>query len=366
MPFGCHLTHSPWNGEPVNPKSKTEWTVDAADVALSVIATRDHNAVESIFGDALLTVSGCVRPSFVAAPGHDLIGSDYSAIEAVCIAALSRCTWRLESFARREDIYLASIARSKHISLQFYLDHKAQHGVHHPDRKYGKIQELALGYGGWIGALLAFGADGDEDTLKQQIIAWRNASPEIVELWGGQGRGWPGRHDYRAELFGLEGAAVYAIQNPREVANLNGVKLYMRNGALIMRLLSGRELTYHNPVLLPSDRRAGELKIVYETWNSNPKMGPPGWVRMETYGGRLAENLTQATAHDIQRYGIVNLMKAGYFVVLHVYDEDVAEVPKGFGSVEEFERIMSTMPPWAENWPIRAAGGWRGRRYRKD
>lgn len=366
MPYGRHLSRSPWNGEPSELARKTEWTVDAADVALSVMATRDLKAVEYIFGDALLTVSGCVRPSFIAPPGRELISSDYTAIEAVCIAALSGCQWRMDTFERREDIYLASIGRSTNTPLQVYQEYRAANGKHHPDRHLGKIQELSLGYGGWLGALKAFGAVGDDETLKRQILAWRDASPEIVELWGGQGRGFPGSYHYKPELYGLEGAAVYAISHPGEVVDMRGVRLYMRRGALIMRLLSGRELTYHEPVLIPSDRRAGEKTIVYRTWNTNPKMGAPGWVAMDTYGGKLAENLTQATAHDVQRFGIVNLMKAGYFVVLHIYDEDVAEIPEGFGSIEEFESIMSIMPPWAQGWPIRAGGGWRGKRYRKD
>lgn len=86
---------------------------------------------------------------------------------------------------------------------------------------------------------------------------------------------------------------------------------------------------------------------------------------METWGGRLVENIVQATARDIQWHGIMALEAAGYPIVLHVYDEDVAEVPEGFGSIEEFERIMSTMPAWAAGWPIKANGGWRGKRYRK-
>jgi DNA polymerase len=109
-----------------------------------------------------------------------------------------------------------------------------------------------------------------------------------------------------------------------------------------------------------------QFAISYEGWNTNPKNGPIGWIRIDTYGGRLTENIVQATARDIQWYGMRNLTAAGYPIVLHVYDEDVAEVPEGFGSVEEFERIMSTMPPWAADWPIRANGGWRGKRYRKD
>ena len=137
-----------------------------------------------------------------------------------------------------------------------------------------------------------------------------------------------------------------------------------------MRLPSGRELTYHQPMLTPSTRRPGTLSISYMTDNSNPKYGALGWVRMETWGSRVFENGVQAVAHCIMRFARKNLMALGYFVVQEVYDEAVAEVPIGWGSIEEFERIMGTLPAWAalangEPWPIRAAGGWRGKRYRK-
>ncbi len=169
--------------------------------------------------------------------------------------------------------------------------------------------------------------------------------------------------------------AIAAVQNPGATYAWRGVQFTVRptpatGSALYVRLLSGRELTYHNPTLVPHPRWAGLVSIVYWTWNSNPKYGPLGWVPMETYGGRLTENIVQATAHDIQRFGILALRAAGYPTVLHVYDENVAEVPTGTGSIDEFERIMSTMPPWAVGddglpWPIYAAGGWRGHRYRK-
>ena len=100
--------------------------------------------------------------------------------------------------------------------------------------------------------------------------------------------------------------------------------------------------------------------------NSDPKKGPKGWMRLDTYGGKLTENVIQAVARDILTHALVKLQKAGYPVVLHVHDEVAAEVPDGFGSVEEFERIMEDIPEWCRDWPIRAAGGWRGKRYRKD
>lgn len=220
------------------------------------------------------------------------------------------------------------------------------------------------GYQGWVGAWRAFGAEGSDYEIKQAILAWRAKSPAIVEFWGGQFRGRPWDLDYRQEYFGVEGAAVQAILYPRTWFSYNGIGYYYQPDILYCRLLSGRLLTYHRPRLSPSTRDAG-YSVSYEGYNTNPKNGPVGWIRMDTWGGRLTENIVQATCRDIQWYGMRALEARGYPIVLHVYDEDVAEVPAGAGSVEEFEAIMSTMPPWAADWPIRANGGWRGRRYRK-
>lgn len=235
------------------------------------------------------------------------------------------------------------------------------------------------GFSGWLNSYKAFGSTEPDDVIKAQILAWRAASPAIVEMWGGQYRGLPWESSRRAELYGLEGMAVAAIQNPGVEYAYRTIRLQVvtdyvdePNGAvrpcdrLLITLPSGRQLTYHEPKLTPGGGWAkDEQRISYMTWNSNPKYGPMGWTRMDTYGGRIFENVVQAVAHDIQRYGIIMLRLAGYPLVLGVYDEDVVEVPKGFGSIEEVEQIMSTMPPWAYGWPIRAAGGWRGRRYRK-
>ena len=222
------------------------------------------------------------------------------------------------------------------------------------------------GYGGWVGALKAFGADEfmTEDEMTTAAGAWRRASPAIVEYWGGQTRrthaGWV------PELFGVEGAAISAMRRPGEWFAFRTVAFALVRGVLYCRLPSGRYLVYHEPRLTPSTRRPGEWALSYAGWNTNPKNGPVGWIRMDTYGPKLVENITQATARDILRDATLALEAAGYRLVLHVYDEIICEVPAGFGSVEEMERIMCDQPPWAAGWPIRAAGGWRGRRYRKD
>lgn len=378
MPSSFGRPACPWCGQSLAGIKKSEWEFEhefedgsigeAVEAALSVMATRDLATVEHFFGDALLTISGCVRSMFIAEDGHDLIASDFSAIEAVVIAMLAGEDWRIQAFRDKIDIYLASAARITGWTVEQYVSYAKEHGQKHPHRqKIGKPAELGLGFGGWLGAWRQFD-DTDtftDDEVKKNIIAWRDASPNIVEFWGGQFRGRPWGPDYRPELFGVEGVFISAIQNPGHRYDFKGMKFFMENDKMIIRLLSGRELTYHEPRLYPGDDRRGGLQILYKTWNTNPKYGPMGWVDMKTYGGRLTENIVQATAHDILRYAVVNLRAAGYPTVLHVYDEIVVEVPKGFGSIEEVERIMATMPHWAHDWPVRASGGWRGLRYRK-
>jgi len=355
-------------------RKPVEWCVEAVEDALAVIALRDFRTVEHYFGDAMLTVSGCLRGLFTAAPFHDLIASDFTAIEAVVLAELAGEEWRLDVFRAGRDIYLESISRSRKIPLQELVDYKKLNGMHHPLRQGGKIQELALGFGGWIGAVYAMAdqlgieINQTEPEIKADILAWRAASPAIVELWGGQTRDF-GRSP--PDYFGLEGAVILALQRPGEwqpVARLNGthsgISYVYRDDVLYCQLPSGRFLTYHRPRLQETGTWRG-YAISFEGYNTNPKSGAVGWIRMPTYSGKLAENVTQAVARDIQRHAINNLERRGYPVVLHVYDEDVVEVPQAWGTIDEVEAIMSTMPEWAAGWPIKASGGWRGKRYRK-
>lgn len=346
---------------------KVEWGAEAAEDALTAIGTRDLATVELMFGDAMLAVSGSLRGLFVAAPGHELICADYSAIEAVVTAMLANETWRIEVFRGHGKIYEASAAQTFGIPLETILGYPAANGgSHHPLRKKGKVTELALGFLGWIGALMAMGFEGTEAEAKEIILAWRKASPAIVYLGGGQKLNW------QPYLHGLEGMAVRAVLQPgteypvmRMDGSPSGLSYVVDGDVLYCTLLDGSHLVYHKPRLKQSAQTWRGLELSYEGWNTNPKMGAPGWQRMNTYSGKLLENVVQATANRILRHSQANLEAAGYPIVQHVYDENVSEVPLGYGSCEEYVAIMNRMPAWAADWPIRAAGAWRGRRYRK-
>jgi DNA polymerase len=365
--YGEVVSRCPWCAA-VPPPATQEWSAAAMEDAIAVIRGGSLDLVEITFGSALPAISGCLRGMLVAAPGHDLIASDYSAIEAVVLAELAGEEWRREVFRTHGKIYEMSASKISGVPFEEMMEHRKRTGQHHPLRKtIGKVAELASGYQGWVGAWKAFGADEfmSEEEMKTAILKWRAESPNIVEFWGGQTRRLPFGGSVQ-EYYGIEGAAISAVLVSGQEFSHRGVTYFCQGDVLYCRLLSGRYLTYHRPRLEPSQKRFGEHSLSYEGWNTNPKNGPIGWIRMQTWGGRLVENLVQATARDIQREALVRQERAGYKIVLHVYDENVAEVPEGWGSVEEFEMIMSTMPAWAADWPVRAAGGWRGKRYRKD
>lgn len=343
-----------------------EWGIEAAIDALTVIATGSLAEVERVFVDALAAVAGCLRPLFVSAPGMRLISSDFSSIEGVVISMLAGEAWRQEVFRTGGQIYIESASRAFHVPVAEMMRHKEETGIHHPLRDKGKRMELGLGFGGWIGALRSPQIDypGTDDELKAAVLAWRAASPAIVEFWGGQGRFSYG--NWIPELYGLEGMAIQAIQFPGRVTQYRDISFVVRDDVLFCTLPSGRSLCYHRPRLEPHSKpnRRG-VAITYEGWNSNPKEYILGWVRMEIYGGKFAENVVQAVARDILVHAIVNLERAGYFVVLHLHDEIVVEVSADFGSLEEVERIMGDLPSWAKGWPIVAKGGWIHTRFQK-
>lgn len=351
---------------------KGEWPIEAVESAIQDIRTGSLEHVERIWGAPIATLCGVLRGLFMAAPGKKLVCCDFSAIEAVAAACLARCDWRIEVFSTPgECIYTRSASKITGTPMEVYEQYKKDNGGHHPDRKkIGKIAELASGYGGWINAWKAFGCDMDDQEIKRQVLAWREASPEIVEMWGGEYK-WcgPGKWDYRYELHGLEGCAMQAIMNPGQCFSYNDITYGVKDDILFCRLPSGRFLHYHRPRLVPTEdklNRGPAHSITFEGYNSNSTKGPVGWIRMETFGGRLFENVVQAVSCDIQAEALLRCERAGYPIVMHTHDEGCAEVPDSPSySVEAMEKIMSEKPTWASWWPIRAAG-WEHARYQKD
>jgi DNA polymerase bacteriophage-type len=364
----AHLTHCPYCGIGDPGNEPAEWGAEAMD---SVIRDVKNWQIFSNWPDPVAAMTGCLRGLFVAAPGHDLISSDYSAIEAVVLACMAGEQWRLDVFNGHGKIYEMSASKISGVPFEDMMAHKKSTGQHHPLRKtLGKVAELASGYGGWIGAWKAFGAEAfmTEAEIKQAILRWRDESLAIVEYWGGQWRKQPGRWAFNPEMYGLEGAAVSAVLNIGQCFSAGPTTWGVKDDVLYCRLPSGRFLSYHRPRLDQTTDQRGLLvwQLSYEYNNSDSSKGPVGWMRTSTYGGKLCENITQAVARDVLADALLRLETAGYHIVMHVHDEVVVEVPKGWGSIEELERIMSTMPDWCKDWPIRAAGGWRGLRYRKE
>lgn len=342
------------------PRGEEGFDVEAA---LITISSGSLEMVEATYGNATTAVSNCLRGMFIARKGYELIGSDYSAIEAVVLAELAGEEWRKEVFRTHGKIYEMSASKITGIPFEEICEHKEKTGKHHPSRTLGKVAELASGYGGWLGAWLNFKADEflSEEEIKQAILAWRAASPAIVNFWGGQ------QKEYQTYYYGVEGAAIQAVLYPgtgQEIEFKSNIHFIMKDNILYCTLPSGRKLIYHNPGIELSSRRPGIYELSYEGWNTNPKNGAPGWIRQTTYGGKLVENITQAVARDILANAIVNLEEQGYQIVLHVHDEIIAEMPKGV-QLEPFEQVMSTMPDWAKDWPVIAKGGWIGKRYCK-
>jgi DNA polymerase bacteriophage-type len=334
----------------------TDWGVDGVEAIIPYILHGDIELLERVWGNPFLAVSGCLRSMFVAAEGHDLICVDFSAIEAVVLAALAGEEWRLEVFRTHGKIYEASAAAITGTPFEEFIRHKEETGQHHPFRaKIGKVAELASGFGGGMGAWKRFGADDfmDDEEMQHNIYKWRAASPAVVDLW-----------------HGLEAAAHAAVDNPGQCFDYRGIQYGVKDDVLYCQLLSGRKLVYIRPRLRDGETPWGSpTRVLSFEGLKTFVVGQSGggtWMLQDTWYGQLVENVVQATARDILAAAMLRLEAAGYRVVLHVHDEPVVEVPHGFGSVEEVERIVAEPPEWAPGWPIKVGGGWRGRRYRKE
>ena len=242
-------------------------------------------------------------------------------------------------------LYETTGAKITGVSVDDQFQYLKKHGSKHPARQIGKTGELAFGYQGGVAAWKKFDPSGTytDDQIQGFVNAWRLGSPNIVNLW-----------------YGLQRIVTDAIQNPGRRFNYRDIKAYIRGQALKIELLNGRCLSYAYPRI--SREHGYSSVIVYEHDN-----GKGMWCETTTYGGKLCENVVQAVARDILADAILRLEDQGYPVVLHVHDEIISEVSNSIRSktVEEFENIMNLHEPWAKGIPVKAAGGWRGRRFKK-
>lgn len=308
------------------------------DLSLARQLVRDgrFEDVETLFDSTPNVLSELIRTAFVPKPGCRFVVADFSAIEARVIAWLSGEQWRLDVFEEGGDIYCASASQMFGIPVE-------KHGVNGHLRQKGKIAELALGYGGSVGALAAMGALDmglTEEELPTLVSQWRSANPHITKLW-----------------WDVDAAALAAFTE-KTTTRVGSIAFQYQSGMLFITLPSGRRLCYIKPRL--QENRFGRQGLTYEGVGESKK-----WMRIETYGPKLVENIVQATARDLLALGMLRLRDAGFEIVMHVHDEAVVEVPLGASSVQEVCRIMAVAPDWAAGLPLRA-DGFECEFYQKD
>ena len=301
------------------------------EAARELVKSGNLEAVELLYEDVPDTLSQLIRTAFVPKPGYKFLVADFSAIEARVIAWLAGETWRMQAFADGKDIYCASASKIFGVPV-------VKHGINGHLRQKGKVAELACGYGGSVGAMKQMGgAEMSDAELKQLVTDWRTASPHIVQLW-----------------WDVERAALTAVreQLPTET---HGFRFSYESGILFIRLLSGRRLAYVKPRIEPN--RFGGDSITYEGIGTNRK-----WERLETYSGKLVENIVQATARDLLFYSMQTLSQ--YFIVGHIHDEMIIECPEDT-KLEEICQQMARTPDWANGLLLRA-DGYACSFYKKD
>lgn len=301
--------------------------------ARSLVRAGDYSAVEMIYEDVPDTLSQLIRTAFVPQKGRLFYVSDFSAIEARVIAWLAGESWRMEVFKGGGDIYCASASQMFKVPVE-------KNGVNGHLRQKGKIAELALGYGGSVGALKAMGALDmglSEDELQPLVTAWRESNPKILQLW-----------------WDVDRCVKAAVKN-HSVLELHGLKFECRSGMLFITLLSGRRLAYVKPRI--GENRFGGESVTYEGVGSVKK-----WERLESYGPKFVENIIQGMARDILCYSMKTLRCCD--IVAHVHDELIIEADPQM-SFEAVCEQMGRTPPWAEGLVLRA-DGYTTEFYRKD
>lgn len=303
------------------------------DQARALVRTGDYGALSMLYDDVPDTLSQLVRTAFVPPEGKLFYVADFSAIEARVIAWFASEKWRSEVFRKGGDIYCASASQMFKVPVE-------KHGINGHLRQKGKIAELALGYGGGIGALTAMGAlemGLKEEELQPLVNAWRNANPNIVKFW-----------------WAVDSAVMEAVSK-RTTTKTHGLTFSFKSGMLFITLPSGRKLAYVKPRI--GMNQFGGESVTYEGIGATKK-----WERLESYGPKFVENIVQATARDILCYAMKTLRHCS--IVMHIHDEVVIEADPRV-SLDALCEQMGRTPPWAEGL-ILTASGYTSPYYKKD
>lgn len=327
-----------WAGRLIQAQNLPRNYISDLDTARAVIKTGDLEALDMAYNDGPDIMSQCLRTAIVPSEGRVFVVADYSAIEARVIAWIAGEDWVLDVFRTTGKIYEATAAKMFHVPVESIKKGSDM-------RQRGKVATLALGYQGGKGALTAMGAlkmGIPEEDLQPIVDMWREANPGIVRLW-----------------YETQSAVTRAIRE-RKPQRFAGGKLraYVSSGMLQIVLPSGRRLFYAKPAI--GENRFGGDSIVYYERNS----AGTDWLKRETYGGSLVENIVQATARDILGHAMLALDRAGYEIVMHIHDEVVIEAK----SAEDQNAICAMMgdaPAWCADLPLRA-DGFTCRYYQKD
>lgn len=332
--YGANRTGR-WAGRLVQVQNLPRNSMPDLEEARALVKQGNAMALAMLYDSIPDVLSQLIRTAFIPGKDHHFYVADFSAVEARVIAWLSGEQWRQEAFAKNEDIYCASASQMFGVPV-------VKHGVNGELRQKGKIAELALGYGGSIGALKAMGATKlglTEDELPPLVQMWRNASPNIVQFW-----------------WDVDRAAKECIKTHLSQTT-HGMKFIYRSGCMFLKLRSNRYLCYPQPKI--GTNRFGSESITFMGINPVKK-----WDRIETYGAKLVENIVQATSRDLLAEAMRRLEAAGNPVVMHIHDEAVIDAPTD-RSLDTMVSIMTEVPSWADGLILNAAG-FVGDFYKKD
>lgn len=319
-----------WAGRLVQTHNLAKNTLPDLALARELAAEGDFETMGTLFGETAFVFSELIRTAFIPSEGCRFIVSDFSAIEARVLAWLAGEEWVLEAFRNGKDIYCETASMMYHVPVE-------KHGANSHLRQKGKVAVLACGYQGGVGAMKRMDKGGSipEGELQSVVDQWRQANSNSVKLWR------------TCEL-----AARTAIEEHRTVRLKNGLAFGYINGNLFIKLPGGRKLCYWN-TRLKLDPRDGREHIVYMGVNQETKQ----WGETETYGGKLVENIVQATARDCLAISMQRVAALGYNIVMHVHDEIIVDCPiEDTGAMERINACMAEPIPWAPGLPLKGDG----------